>query len=108
MAPDNRIGVVRVTGRIWCRGVYEPKDPGASTEGAKEGRYGLDFGTAFTKAHHLRQLRQARRQLDQGCAAPKYSSVKEDKMAGGANSKNDKQYEALKESRFEEVGSEDR
>lgn len=46
---DNLVAVVRATGGIGVVGVYEPEDPGASTEGAKEGRYGFDFGTAFTK-----------------------------------------------------------
>jgi glutathione-independent formaldehyde dehydrogenase len=46
---DNLVNVVRATGRIGVVGVYEPQDPGASVDGAKEGRYGFDFGTAFTK-----------------------------------------------------------
>jgi glutathione-independent formaldehyde dehydrogenase len=49
MVLDNLVNVVRATGRIGVVGVYEPEDPGASAEGAKEGRYGFDFGTAFTK-----------------------------------------------------------
>lgn len=49
MVLDNLVAVVRATGAIGVVGVYEPKDPGASTDGAKEGRYGFDFGTVFTK-----------------------------------------------------------
>lgn len=50
---DNLIGVVRATGSIGVVGVYEPEDRGAATEGAKQGRYGFDFGTAFTKGISL-------------------------------------------------------
>lgn len=46
---DNLVAVVRATGAIGVVGVYEPEDPDASTESAKQGRYGFDFGTAFTK-----------------------------------------------------------
>ena len=46
---DNLVSVVRATGHIGVVGVYEPEDPDAATEGAKEGRYGFDFGTTFTK-----------------------------------------------------------
>ena len=46
---DNLIQVVRATGRIGVVGVYEPADPGAATDGAKEGRTAFDFGTLFTK-----------------------------------------------------------
>lgn len=49
MVLDNLVAVVRATGAIGVVGVYEPEDPGASSEGAKQGRYGFDFGTAFTK-----------------------------------------------------------
>ena len=49
MVLDNLVNVVRATGSIGVVGVYEPEDPGASSEGAKDGRYGFDFGTAFTK-----------------------------------------------------------
>ncbi|WP_431279385.1 glutathione-independent formaldehyde dehydrogenase [Leifsonia poae] len=47
---DNLVGVVRATGGIGVVGVYVPEDPGAATEGAKEGRIGFDFGSAFEKA----------------------------------------------------------
>jgi glutathione-independent formaldehyde dehydrogenase len=49
MVLDNLVNVVRATGSIGVVGVYEPEDPGASTKGAQQGRYGFDFGTAFTK-----------------------------------------------------------
>ena len=49
MAMDGLIGAVRATGRIGVVGVYEPTDPGASNEDAKQGRYAFDFGTVFTK-----------------------------------------------------------
>ena len=34
-------------------GVYMPQDPGAATEGAKEGRIGWDYGTFFTKGQSM-------------------------------------------------------
>jgi glutathione-independent formaldehyde dehydrogenase len=40
---------VRAAGKIGVVGVYEPSDERAATEGAKHGRYGFDYGTAFTK-----------------------------------------------------------
>jgi glutathione-independent formaldehyde dehydrogenase len=46
---DALVQVVRATGKIGVVGVYEPSDEGAATEGAKHGRYGFDYGTAFTK-----------------------------------------------------------
>jgi glutathione-independent formaldehyde dehydrogenase len=49
MVLDNLVNVVRATGSIGVVGVYEPEDPGASTKGAQQGRYGFDFGSAFTK-----------------------------------------------------------
>jgi glutathione-independent formaldehyde dehydrogenase len=49
MVLDNLVAVVRATGRIGVVGVYEPEDPDAATPGAKEGRYGFDYGTAFSK-----------------------------------------------------------
>ncbi|MCW2528127.1 MAG: aldehyde dehydrogenase [Pseudonocardiales bacterium] len=49
MVLDNLVNVVRATGSIGVVGVYEPEDPGAATDEAKQGRYGFDFGTAFTK-----------------------------------------------------------
>ena len=49
MVLDELVKVVRATGGIGVVGVYEPEDPGAATESAKEGRVAFDFGTAFTK-----------------------------------------------------------
>jgi glutathione-independent formaldehyde dehydrogenase len=49
MVLDALVQVVRATGKIGVVGVYEPSDEGAATEGAKHGRYGFDYGTAFTK-----------------------------------------------------------
>ena len=46
---DNLVSAVRATGRIGVVGVYVPEDPEAATEGAKEGRVGFDFGSAFEK-----------------------------------------------------------
>jgi glutathione-independent formaldehyde dehydrogenase len=49
MVMDALVEVVRATGSIGVVGVYEPEDPGAATEDAKQGRYDFDFGSAFTK-----------------------------------------------------------
>jgi len=49
MVLDNLVGVVRATGHIGVVGVYVPQDPGAATDGAKQGRVGFDYGTAFEK-----------------------------------------------------------
>lgn len=49
MVMDELVKVVRATGGIGVVGVYEPEDPGAATDSAKEGRVAFDFGTAFTK-----------------------------------------------------------
>jgi len=46
---DNLVAAVRSTGGIGVIGVYVPEDPGAATEGARQGRIGFDFGTLFTK-----------------------------------------------------------
>jgi glutathione-independent formaldehyde dehydrogenase len=46
---DSLVNVVRATGRIGVVGVYVPEDPGAATPGAKKGRIGFDYGTAFEK-----------------------------------------------------------
>jgi len=44
---------VRSTGRIGVIGVYLPKDPGAATEEAKEGKIAFDFGRLFQKGQSL-------------------------------------------------------
>ncbi|MDQ1583124.1 MAG: glutathione-independent formaldehyde dehydrogenase [Microbacteriaceae bacterium] len=49
MVLDNLVKVVRATGHIGVVGVYQPHDPNAATQGAKEGRYAFDFGSAFEK-----------------------------------------------------------
>lgn len=50
---DNLVKVVRTTGAIGVIGVYMPQDPGAATEGAKQGRIGWDYGTFFTKGQRM-------------------------------------------------------
>jgi glutathione-independent formaldehyde dehydrogenase len=50
---DNLVKVVRTTGAIGVVGVYMPEDPGASTDQAKEGRIGWDYGTFFTKGQRM-------------------------------------------------------
>ncbi|WP_410566825.1 glutathione-independent formaldehyde dehydrogenase [Amycolatopsis sp. cmx-4-61] len=50
---DNLVKSVRSTGGIGVVGVYVPQDPGAATEGAKEGRIGFDYGTLFTKGQQM-------------------------------------------------------
>jgi glutathione-independent formaldehyde dehydrogenase len=49
MVLDSLISVVRATGRIGVVGVYEPEDPGAATDGAKQGRYNFNYGEVFSK-----------------------------------------------------------
>ena len=49
MVLDNLVKTVRATGHIGVVGVYNPQDPGAANDLAKEGRVAFDFGTAFTK-----------------------------------------------------------
>jgi glutathione-independent formaldehyde dehydrogenase len=43
---------VRSAGGLGIVGVYVPQDPGAATEGAKQGRIGFDFGKMFQKGQH--------------------------------------------------------
>lgn len=50
---DWLVSAVRSTGGIGVVGVYMPQDPGAATEGAKEGRYEFNFGKLFQKGQHL-------------------------------------------------------
>lgn len=50
---DNLVKVVRTAGAIGVVGVYMPEDPGAATDGAKEGRIGWDYGTFFTKGQRM-------------------------------------------------------
>jgi glutathione-independent formaldehyde dehydrogenase len=53
MVLDNLIKSVRSTGGIGVVGVYVPEDPGASSEAAKQGRIGFDYGTLFAKGQHM-------------------------------------------------------
>ena len=50
MVLDKLVEVVRATGRIGVVGVYNPQDPGAATEDARQGRYGFNYGLVFDKA----------------------------------------------------------
>ncbi|WP_210508909.1 glutathione-independent formaldehyde dehydrogenase [Naasia sp. SYSU D00057] len=49
MVLDNLVKTVRATGHIGVVGVYNPQDPDAANDLAKEGRIAFDYGTAFTK-----------------------------------------------------------
>ncbi len=77
---DNLVQVVRAAGRIGVVGVYEPEDPKASTEGAKHGRYGFDYGQVFTKGIAIgsgqcpvkRYNRQLRDLIIRGRATPSF------------------------------------
>jgi glutathione-independent formaldehyde dehydrogenase len=77
---DNLVKVVRTTGGIGVVGVYMPEDPGASEEGAKEGRIGFDYGTFFTKGQSMgtgqapvkRYNRQLRDLIIEGRATPSF------------------------------------
>jgi len=51
---DGLVNVVRAAGAIGVVGVYPPADPGASNEGAKEGRIAWQYGTFFTKGQRMR------------------------------------------------------
>ncbi|MGQ0572814.1 MAG: glutathione-independent formaldehyde dehydrogenase [Pseudonocardia sp.] len=75
---DKLVEVVRSTGRIGVVGVYVTPDPGAATEGAKEGRIGFDYGAVFDKNIQLghgqcpvkRYNRQLRDLIIRGRATP--------------------------------------
>jgi len=77
---DNLVQAVRTTGGIGVVGVYMPEDPGAATEGAKEGRIAFDYGTFFTKGQHMgtgqapvmRYNRQLRDLIVAGRATPSF------------------------------------
>jgi glutathione-independent formaldehyde dehydrogenase len=49
MVLDRLVDLVRSTGRIGVVGVYNPQDPGAVTDQAKEGRIAFDYGSVFDK-----------------------------------------------------------
>lgn len=77
---DNLVKAVRSAASIGVVGVYMPEDPGASTEGAKEGRIGWDYGTFFTKGQRMgtgqapvkRYNRQLRDLIITGRATPSF------------------------------------
>lgn len=77
---DNLVKVVRSTGGIGVVGVYVPQDPGASTEPAKEGRIGWQYGTFFSKGQSMgtgqapvkRYNRQLRDMIIAGRARPSW------------------------------------
>jgi glutathione-independent formaldehyde dehydrogenase len=55
MVLDKLIEVIRATGRLGVVGVYNPQDPGAATETAKEGRYAFTYGLVFDKGISMGQ-----------------------------------------------------
>lgn len=77
---DNLVNSVRATGGIGVVGVYMPADPGASDEGAKQGRIGWEYGRFFTKGQSMgtgqapvkRYNRQLRDLILTGRAAPSF------------------------------------
>ena len=77
---DNLVNAVRTTGGIGVVGVYVPEDPGASSDAAKEGRIGFQYGTFFTKGQTMgtgqapvkRYNRQLRDLIIAGKAKPSF------------------------------------
>jgi glutathione-independent formaldehyde dehydrogenase len=77
---DNLTKVVRSTGAIGVVGVYPPQDPGAATDGAKQGRIGWNYGSFFTKGQRMgtgqapvkRYNRQLRDLIIAGRARPSF------------------------------------
>jgi glutathione-independent formaldehyde dehydrogenase len=67
MVLDKLVEVVRATGCLGIVGVYNPQDPGAATETAKEGRYAFKYGQVFDKGISMGQgqcpVRRYNRQL---------------------------------------------
>ena len=55
MVLDKLVEVVRATGRLGVVGVYNPQDPGAATENAKQGRYAFQYGQVFDKSVSMGQ-----------------------------------------------------
>jgi glutathione-independent formaldehyde dehydrogenase len=55
MVLDKLVDVVRATGRLGIVGVYNPQDPGAATETAKQGRYAFNYGQVFDKGISMGQ-----------------------------------------------------
>jgi threonine dehydrogenase-like Zn-dependent dehydrogenase len=64
---NNLIAAVRPTGRIGVVGVFLPEDPNAKDDLAKEGKFGMDFGTFFFKGQEMgtgqANVKQYNRQL---------------------------------------------
>jgi glutathione-independent formaldehyde dehydrogenase len=64
---NNLIAAVRPTGRIGVVGVFVPQDPQAPDDAAKEGQFGIDFGTFFFKGQAMgtgqANVKQYNRQL---------------------------------------------
>jgi glutathione-independent formaldehyde dehydrogenase len=50
---DNLVNCVRSTGGIGVVGVYVPEDPGAANELARQGRIAWQYGTFFSRGHHM-------------------------------------------------------
>jgi glutathione-independent formaldehyde dehydrogenase len=50
---DNLVNCVRSTGGIGVVGVYLPEDPGAANELARQGRIAWQYGTFFSRGHHM-------------------------------------------------------
>ncbi|MGY1714568.1 glutathione-independent formaldehyde dehydrogenase [Geodermatophilus sp. SYSU D01106] len=77
---DNLVQAVRATGGIGVVGVYNPSDPGASTDLAKEGRIPFQYGQFFTKGQSMgtgqapvkRYNRQLRDLIVAGRARPSF------------------------------------
>ncbi|MGX5654563.1 glutathione-independent formaldehyde dehydrogenase [Geodermatophilus nigrescens] len=77
---DNLVQAVRATGGIGVVGVYNPSDPGASTDLAKEGRIPFHYGQFFTKGQSMgtgqapvkRYNRQLRDLIVAGKARPSF------------------------------------
>ncbi len=55
MVLDKLVEVVRATGRLGVVGVYNPQDPGAANENAKQGRYAFQYGQVFDKGISMGQ-----------------------------------------------------
>lgn len=80
MVLDKLVQVVHATGSIGVVGVYNPEDPGAATETAKEGRYAFNYGQVFDKAIQMghgqcpvkRYNRQLRDLIIRGKAHPSW------------------------------------
>jgi glutathione-independent formaldehyde dehydrogenase len=77
---DNLVQAVRATGGIGVVGVYNPQDPGASSDLAKEGRIPFQYGQFFTRGQSMgtgqapvkRYNRQLRDLIVAGRATPSF------------------------------------